>query len=320
MMTIMTKWRTVAIACVLFGTTACARTSDLHSLTTPTATPAATASTSTPEPTASAARTPSSHAGRVAVVVMENKEYDTVAGNAQAPYLNGLARTSALAMSFYAISHPSLPNYLALVGGDTFGINSDCTDCHVNTHNLVDQLEGAHVSWKAYMEAMPRRCFTGGSSGRYAKKHNPFVYFDDAVSDPGRCAKVVPLSELTNDEQHGLPDFVWITPDLCNDTHDCSVRTGDTFLSRLLPPLISSLGPRGVVVVTYDEGASGRGCCADAHGGRVFTVVAGPGARPGRYSQPLDHYSLLRAIEDRFGLSHLGRAATAPSMDALLNG
>jgi hypothetical protein len=256
--------------------------------------------------------------GRIAVVVMENKEYGDVAGNPQAPYMNGLASISASATSFYAISHPSLPNYLALIGGDTFGITSDCTRCHAAARNLVDQLEETHVSWKAYMEGMPRPCFTGASSGRYAKKHDPFVYFDDDVSDPGRCAKVVPLTALSNDEWHGLPDLVWITPDQCNDTHDCSIKTGDDFLSRLIPPLIKALGPNGLLFLTYDEGSSDRGCCTDAKGGHVFTIVAGPGARPGRFAQPLDHYSVLRAIEDHFGLPHLRHAATAPSMNALL--
>jgi hypothetical protein len=250
---------------------------------------------------------------------MENHEYGGVIGNPDASYLNGLAKTSALATSFYATSHPSLPNYLALAGGDTFGIDSDCTGCHVGARNIVDQLEEAHISWRAYMEGMPQPCFTGAFNGRYAKKHNPFVYYDSVTSDSARCAKVVPLADLSGD-MRSLPRFVWITPDQCNDTHDCDVRTGDAFLSRLLPSLIDALGPHGVLFVTYDEGTSSRGCCIFARGGHIVTIATGPAARPGSYAQPLDHYSLLRAIEDGLGLPRLGRAASAatPDMSAML--
>ena len=298
--------------CLLAGLLALVASGCAGRQTAPSPSPTGAGSTPSPAMTVPASRRPvAPHTGvRVAVVVMENKEYATVAGNPNAPYLNGLVPSSALATSYYAVSHPSLPNYLALIGGDTFGISSDCTGCHVNALNLVDQLDEAHVSWKAYMEDMPRACFTGGSAGRYAKKHNPFVYFDDIVSNPSRCANVVPLSAL---HDAALPDFVWITPDLCNDTHDCSVATGDRFLARLLPPLIRALGPRGVVFVTYDEGSSG------AHGGgHVFTLATGPGVRPGRYDQAFDHYALLRTIEDVFGLRHLARASEATSMTPLL--
>jgi hypothetical protein len=269
--------------------------------------PAATAAASTAVPAVSPRARPNT---RVAVIVMENKDYSDIVGNPSAPFVNHLAPTSAVATSYFAVAHPSLPNYLAMIGGETFGIDTDCTRCHVAARNLVDQLEDAHITWKAYMEGMPRACFPGSSSGRYAKKHDPFVYFDDVAAASRRCGNVVPLSSL---DYGALPQFVWITPDLCHDTHDCSVRTGDGFLSELLPPLIRALGPRGVLILTYDEGSGG------AHGGgHVFTLATGPGARPGRYSQPFDHYSLLRTIEDRLGLPHLGAAARAAPMTAML--
>ena len=249
---------------------------------------------------------------------MENKEYSVLIGNRAAPFMNELARTSALATNFFAITRPSLPNYIAILGGDTLGIRSNCTSCRLRENNLVDQFEEAGVSWKAYMEAMPTRCFLGASNGRYAKKHNPFAYFDTITTNRARCANVVPMTELARDMATGLPDFVWITPDLCNDTHDCAVAVGDRFLSRLVPLLVDALGPRSVLFITYDEGATTRGCCGDAAGGHIVTIATGPGAKPGRYSQPLTHYSLLRAIEDHFGLPRLRRAATAPDMGGLL--
>jgi len=241
---------------------------------------------------------------------MENHEYDSIIGSPDAPYINSLARASALATNYDAVSHPSLPNYLALIGGDTFGIRSDCTDCYVDAPNLVDALDAAHRSWKAYLEGMPRPCFTGGSSGRYAKKHDPFMYFDDIRTTPARCDNVVPYGSL---DLKQLPDFSWITPDLCNDMHDCSVATGDAFLQRTVPGLIQALGPGGVLFITFDEGSGSAG-----GGGRVVTIAAGSGARPGRYSQRFDHYSLLRTIEERLGAPLTANAATATSMRALL--
>src|SRR5438045_2848882 len=114
---------------------------------------------------------------RVAVIVMENHGYRQVIGSPEAPWITRKAHRFGLARHFYAISHPSLPNYLALTGGSTFGIDSDCTDCAVRGRSIVDQLEHGHISWKGYMEDLPHPCFTGQSSGGYAKKHNPFAYY-----------------------------------------------------------------------------------------------------------------------------------------------
>jgi acid phosphatase len=102
--------------------------------------------------------------------------------------------------------------------------------------------------------------------------------------------------------------------------HDCSIARGDRFLAGLVPLMLAALGPRGVLFVTFDEGTSRAGCCLYASGGRIVTIAAGPGARPGRYAQPMDHYSLLRAIEDRWTLDRLGRAASprTPSLDVML--
>jgi acid phosphatase len=257
---------------------------------------------------------PRSPGSRVVVVVLENREYGNVIGSPDAPYLNGLARRYGLATRSYGVRHPSLPNYLALTSGSTHGIASDCTDCHVATRNLADQLDAAGASWKAYLQGLPRPCFEGGSAGRYAKKHNPFMYYDDIAGNPARCRRVVPYAHLTADLRSGsLPAFVWISPDLCDDAHDCPLATADRHLRRLLPPLLRQLGSHGFLVVTFDEGTTDEGCCGgEAHGGHIATVVAGHDVRPGaRSSAPVDHYGVLRTIEDAFGLVHLGAAARA---------
>jgi hypothetical protein len=241
---------------------------------------------------------------------MENKEYTRIIGNDKAPYMNQLANEYTLARQFYAITKPSLPNYFAVTGGSTFGITSNCTNCHLDETHIVDQLEKKDLTWKAYIEGFPSTCFTGGSSGRYAKKHNPWVYYDNIVSNPERCSKIVDLPQLSKDIASGnLPNYIWITPDLCNDTHDCPIAVGDEFLAKTLPPLLGALGPRGVLFVTYDEGDSRNGCCGVATGGRIYTVLAGPAAKR-NFATDTEYtlYSILRTLEDAWGLGHLGQA------------
>jgi len=156
----------------------------------------------------------------------------------------------------------------------------DCTGCGVDATNLASQLQSAGISWKAYMEGMPRPCFTGATSGEYAKKHDPFVYFRAVIDDPAACQRIVPLSQLAVDERSGtLPRFIWITPNLCHDMHDCSVYRGDRFLAGLIPPLLAALGRHGLLFLTWDEGSSDAGCCTAASGGHVAMIVAGESSK-----------------------------------------
>jgi hypothetical protein len=261
-------------------------------------------------------------AGHIAVVLMENEEYGDIIGSSATPFINGLARRSALSTQMYAIRHPSLPNYLALTGGSSFGIDSDCTDCSVPGGGIAGQLAAHGLSWKGYMEDLPHACFTGAGAGDYAKKHDPFVYYRGIVADRQTCAnRVVPLTRLAADERTGLPTLAWITPNLCHDMHDCDPATGDRFLARLLPPLLHALGPRGLLILTWDEGSSDNGCCRLAHGGHIATILAGPLARAGaRMRTPADHYSVLQTIEDLTRLPRQRGAACActPSLAPLL--
>ena len=113
------------------------------------------------------------------------------------------------------MTHPSLPNYLALVSGSTHGIASDCTRCHLGARNLADQLEARGISWRAYLQGLPRPCFQGASAGRYVKRHNPFIYFDSVANRPARCAKLVPYARLSGDLRRGrLPRFSLVTPEI----------------------------------------------------------------------------------------------------------
>jgi len=250
------------------------------------------------------------------VIILENHEYSSVIGSSDAPYLNKLASRYVLLTGSYAITHPSLPNYLALTGGSTFGISSDCTTCSVHRSNLVDQLERAGVSWKAYMEDLPHRCFLGATSDGYAKKHDPFLYYDDIREDPSRCRLVVPLHRLDADLAAGaLPQFAWITPNLCHDMHDCSVATGDAWLKTWVRKILPALGTDGILIVTFDEGTTDAGCCDVAAGGHVSTIIAGLGAaKSTELSAPVDNCSLRQLIGEAFGRRLLRSAATAPQI------
>ncbi|MHB8241003.1 MAG: alkaline phosphatase family protein [Solirubrobacteraceae bacterium] len=263
----------------------------------------------------SPAALPRSHSSHVVVLVMENEELGQVIGSGSAPYVNGLASRYGLATASYAITHPSLPNYIALTSGSTHGIDSDCTSCTVSATNIVDQLEGAGITWKAYLEGVPSPCFTGAQAGGYAKKHNPFAYYTDVAASPARCKNLVGFGRLEADLRAGrLPSYAWITPNLCDDGHDCGVAAGDRFLARTVPALLHELGPEGFLVLTWDEGSTDAGCCAVAKGGRVATIVAGPGVRAhARSATPVDDYGVLGTIEEALGLAPLAGAADVRS-------
>ena len=290
------------------------------------------ASSTTGPPTTVRARA----SNRVIVVVEENHSIGQIIGSPQAPFLNRLAAKGALLTSYFAITHPSLPNYIAMVSGGTQGITSDCGGCNVDAPNLVDQLEAAGISWKAYMEGLPAPCSDAHVAGAYAKKHDPFMYFADVRGDPGRCAKVVPFNQFDTDLAAGrLPRLVFVTPDLDHDMHGAGeggddaalVTAADRWLEDLYGRLAGSSAWRDGtrLVVTWDEGAGASaggptGCCGGlAAGGRVATIVTGPGVRPARDDATYSHYALLRSIETLYHLPFLGHAgdpatATIPAL------
>jgi phospholipase C len=246
---------------------------------------------------------------------MENHSIGSVIGPAAAPFTNSLATQCGLATNYLAISHPSLPNYIAATSGDTQGIHDDAPPAAhpLSASSIYAQVKAAGLTWRDYEEAAPGNC-PMGNAGRYAVKHDPAPYYTGIRAD---CAQWdVPLGSptagrLVDDIAAGaLPAFAFITPDLCNDTHDCGVSTGDGFLRRVVPALLRGLGPHGFLVVTYDEGSSDAGCCGGSHGGRIPTIVAGPDVRRGaRQSRPVDQYGVLRTIETALRLPRLGASA-----------
>jgi hypothetical protein len=240
----------------------------------------------------------------VVVIVFENKESPSVLGNRAAPTFNAYARRYAKLTRYYGITHPSLPNYLALVSGSTQGITNDCTDCVVDATSLADTVEASGRTWKTYLEGLPAPGFLGATSGRYAKKHNPFAYFRDIAADPARRARLVPLAQLAADVRaNALPSLSLVVPDLCHSMHDCSVSTGDTWLRGQVGRFLKL--PKTVVFVVFDEGTSNAG-----GGGHTTALALGKAVRPGsRFAGVTSHYGLLRTIEQAWRLPLLGRSA-----------
>ena len=240
---------------------------------------------------------------RVVVVVLENKARSQLLGNRAAPAFNAFARGGAVLSAYRGVTHPSLPNYLALVSGSTHGVTNDCTTCTVAGPSLADTLQAKGLTWKTYAEGLPQPGWTGPYRGSYAKKHVPFLYFRRVLGSKARLQRVVPLSQLTRDAAAGkLPTFSLVVPDICHDMHSCSVETGDAWLKGFLPPLLKL--PGTAVFVVFDESDSGDP--------GVPALALGTAVRPGsRYSTAMSHYALLRTIEDGFGLPRLGRSADA---------
>jgi hypothetical protein len=245
---------------------------------------------------------------------MENEEATGIVGNANAPYINSLIARYGLATSYTAVAHPSEPNYVALFSGSTQGVTDDGT-YNLAGKNLADQLEAAGRDWRVYEQNLPDApCFTGGSSsggpdgaGEYARKHNPAISFTDISGNPARCAKIQNFSHL----DPAAADYELIVPNLCNDMHDCSIKVGDAFLKGFLPTIIDSPAMAGsVLFLTWDEGSSDAG-----GGGKVASLVIGPGIPAGFTSAtPFSHYSLLRTIQDAWGLGCLASTCNASNM------
>jgi phospholipase C len=252
---------------------------------------------------------------RIVILIFENKEFGSVIGNSKMPVFNQLANDYTLLTQFYAVTHPSLPNYIAMIGGDTFGIESNCQDCFLNVTSLPDLIEGSGRTWKAYQEDMPEPCYLG-STDQYAQKHNPFVYFDAIRLDSARCQRsVLPLTALQTDIAAGtLPNFIFITPNLCNSGHDCSLDVTDRWLGDRLTELVPALerdGPNYLIVLTWDEGQGNHSCCGlpEEAGGRIAVVLISPLVKKNFQDvSQYTHYSLLKTIANGWSLPYLGHA------------
>ena len=236
------------------------------------------------------------------LIVLENKG-PAVLG--EATYLAHLASTYARATNYRAVAHPSLPNYLALTSGSTWGITDDGYHA-LPAGGIGDAMTAAHIPWRAYMEGLTGDC--RASSGGYVVKHNPFAYYGGACP-----SSVVSFSTLMADLARGTYRFTWITPDLCHDMHDCSVAVGDSWLEETVPAITASGSWRrdGVLFIVFDED---DGSSPDD---LVPLVVVSPRLKGVTITTRYDHYSLLATIEDRLGLSRLGASDGARPIEEI---
>jgi hypothetical protein len=274
-------------------------------------------------PCGSAPVPPSSY-DHVVWIWMENKSFADVIGASSAPYETQLAAQCGLATSYHAVTHPSLPNYIAATSGGTQGIADDNAPAShpLAVASIYSQVKAAGKTWRDYEESAPGNCPLG-SSGQYAVKHDPAPYYTGIRSDcalrdvpMGTTASGSFLTALTNDT---LPAFSFVTPNLCSDTHDCSVATGDAWLKSWFSKILASPSytrGRTVIFLTWDEDDGSAS-------NRVPLVVISPSTVAGTTSATaFNHYALLRTTEQLLGiptfLGHAGDSGTS-SMAATFN-
>src|SRR3989454_1103144 len=254
----------------------------------------------------------------VVIILMENHaicDILTSCGGA-GPYETSLANAYGLATEYVDCTHPSLPNYLCLTGGSTFGCtgydggphSNNCTNLAWRSPNIVDRLGAANLSWKAYMENMPSNCY-GSNNGSYVVRHDPFVYYSDIASNTTQCARVIPAGigddALLDDLAltSNASNYMWLSPNICNDMHNCNVTTGDAYLANLVPQILNSTvftTQRAALFITFDEDSKGKGAPA------MYSVWDGPTVKTS-YASSIDynHSSLLATIEANWNLPPL---------------
>jgi hypothetical protein len=279
-----------------------------------TTTPAPTSSTAT----SSSASTPPPPSGHKVMVIVEENHSQTEAVTLM-PHLAGWADTYGKATAYTAVTHPSLPNYLAIAGGSTFGVADDnAPSSHpISGDSVFDQSISAAASAKTYAEGMTSNCMLG-NTGRYAVKHNPWAYFNGATQRANCNTGDVPLGTTSAGNLHddiaagALPNTGMMVPDLCNDAHDCPLTTADDWLAAWVPQLMGGADYKSgnlTIVITFDEDDSSAG-------NNVAFVVIDPRLSGKVVSSAANHYSLTRWLDANVGAPPLRSAATAPDLKA----
>ena len=238
----------------------------------------------------------------VVVVMFENKNASQITASA-APYLTSLVSQGAKFTNSFAVTHPSQPNYIALFSGSAQGVTGDeCPKNFAGKENLGHQLIAAGLTFTGYSESMPSNGYTGCASGRYARKHNPWVDFDNVPASSNLTFASFPTDYTT------LPTVSFVIPNLCNDMHDCSVSTGDTWLKNNLDGYAQwAKTHNSLLVITFDEDDF-------TSVNKIYTAFVGEHVRAGTYADRIDHYSVLRTIEQAYGLTPINSAAGATTI------
>ncbi len=300
------------------------------------------------------AATPPAQFDHVYTIVMENQSFDNLVGRnyvdsngnigrPDTPYITNLAVTAGLSTLYFGVTHPSLPNYLAMIAGDYFKVQDDNDSCYavpapgagchqIDAPNLVDRLEANKLTWTALEQSMPSAGFLGdqfpsAAPRLYAQKHNPFVYFKDIATNKARLHLIKPLTNATlSAVLDNPPNFTYIVPDQCHDMHgtttctnfDILLQTGDDEVKTLVTRIEASRGftKRSAIFIVWDEDdySSNFGCCSSLPslgGGHTLALVVSSSSFKLRSAVPMNHYSLLRTVLAGFGLAPLGHSNDA---------
>lgn len=261
----------------------------------------------------------------VVMVVLENTDYSSVVGSANAPYINSLISQGGLASNYYANTHPSIGNYFMLTAGQVV-TNDDTFSGTVSIDNAARELNAASKTWKVYAEDLPFPGYIGPDIPPfYLRRHNPFTFFSDVQQSGTEALKIVPYSQLATDLGNvQLPSYSFIVPDAAHDAHSCpdgfqdcdiSVRlkNADTWLSTNLPSILnnSQFQQSGLLLLTFDESADDN----TNGGGKVVTLILGTKVKPGYTGvMQYDHRSLLSLGMTALGATIPNGAGSAPQM------
>jgi phosphatidylinositol-3-phosphatase len=233
----------------------------------------------------------------VVILIEENHAYSQIIG--KAPYLTSLAKGGALFTASFGVRHPSQPNYVALFSGSTQGLVDDSCPHSFTGANLASRLIAAHRTFAGYSESLPSDGYTGCQSGPYRRKHNPWVDFSTVPSSANLRFTRFP-SDFTT-----LPTVSFVIPNQNDDMHDGTVAAGDAWARAHLDAYARwAKTHNSLLIVTFDEDD-------DAHGNRIATIFSGQPVKTGTYAEHLTHYSVLRTLEDLYGLSCTGKACSA---------
>ena len=237
----------------------------------------------------------------VVVVIEENRSFKAMQGSADIPFINQLASQGALLTQYYAVSHPSEPNYVALFSGDTQGVTDDSCPHSYDKPNLQQSLMAKNVSFAIYSENLPSVGFMGcGSDDKlYRRKHNPVPDFTAVPAEANR-----PFSDFPSDYSK-LPSVSFVVPNMMDDMHDGTPAQADAWLKDKLDAYAKwAMSHHSLLIVTWDEDEG-------ADNNRVMALVLGQDVRPGKYAQKSSHYDLLRTLTDLYGAEPVGKAAQA---------
>jgi len=242
---------------------------------------------------------------QLVVVLMENKNLNEVYG--PATYMTQLADQFAFSTGWTSITNPSQPNYIALIGGSTFGVQGDGNHPNLNHPTIVDIMENTSKTWKAFAEdASGTGC---GLNPPRGEDHFPFLSFTTITGNSTRCANLLPGSsnEVISAFNAGT-NFIWLTPNECHNMHSCSVAQGDAWIASWVPALLAAMaGKKAALMITFDEGYTTPPY--------IYTAFIGPAANLAyKSSAPYPHYSFIKLLEDVWGGGNLGQNdVNAPS-------